>query len=119
MNRTMKAPTVILGLAFAASLAACASPEPYSQQDGRSTTTAPSPQYPQSYVQPSYGQPVYAQPQYVPPGSMQAPYDRISQSESASVSQGSCDRNLLATTPNGSGNQFRGAAAGPLIAGEI
>lgn len=112
MTGAIKTATAILGLAAAASLAACGVGEPYSQQ------------YPQSYVQPSYGQPVYAQPtytqpQYVQPSPAQAPYDRISQSESASISQGTCDRNLLATTPNGAANQFVGGAAGPLVAGEI
>jgi surface antigen len=124
MTNALKTPTVILGIAFAASLAACVSPDPYSQQGGHSTNTPPSQQYAQSYVQPTlgqpiYAQPVYAQPQYVQPVSAQAPYDRVSQSESASISQGICDRNLLATTPNGSANEFVGAAAGPLVAGEI
>jgi surface antigen len=119
MNRTIKTSTVILGLAVVASLAACAGPGPYSQ-----TNAPPVQQYTQSYAQPSFGQPsypqpAYTQPQYIQQGSVQAPYDRISQSESASVSQGTCDRNLLATTPNGSANQFVGAAAGPLVAGEI
>jgi len=124
MNRTIKTSTVILGLSVVASLAACGVADPYSQQSGRSTNTPPSQQYAQSYVQPSYGQPVYAQPsytqpQYIQPISAQAPYDRISQSESVSISQGICDRNLLATTPNGAANEYVGAAAGPLVAGEI
>jgi len=124
MNRTIKTPAAILGLAVVASLAACVGRDPYSQQSGRSTNTPPSQQYAQSYVQPTLGQPVYAQPvyvqpQYVQPVSAQAPYDRVSQSESASVSRGACDRDLLATTPNGSANEFVGAAAGPLVAGDI
>jgi len=124
MNSTIKTSTAILGLAVVASLAACVGPDPYSQQSGRSTNTPPSQQYAQSYVQPSYGQPiyaqpVYAQPQYIQPVSAQAPYDRVSQSESSSISQGTCDRNLLATTSNGSANEFVGAAAGPLVAGDI
>jgi len=122
MNRTIKTSAVILGLTAVASLAACG--DPYSQQNGRSTNAERSEQYAQSYVQPSYGQPayaqpVYAQPQYMQSASAQAPYDRVSQSESASVAQGTCDRNLLATTPNGSANEFVGAAAGPLVAGDI
>jgi surface antigen len=119
MSRTATTSTVILGFALVASLAACGVADPYSQQYGRSTNTPPSPQYPQSYVQPTYGQPAYTQPQYIQPISAQGPVDRLSQSESASVSQGICDRNLLATTPNGSANEFVGGAAGPLVAGEI
>jgi surface antigen len=124
MNRTTKRSMAMVGLAIAASLSACV-PDPYSQKNGSSTNTQISQPYgqppvqQQSYGQPAYAQPAYAQPQYVQPGPAQAPYDRISQSESASVSQGTCDRNLLATTPNGSANQFVGAAAGPLVAGEI
>jgi surface antigen len=124
MNTIIKTSTAILGLAVVASLAACGVGDPYSQQGGRSTNTQTSPQYTQSYVQPSYGQPiyaqpVYAQPQYVQQTSGQIPDDRLSQSERVSVSQGMCDRNLLATTANGSSNQYAGAAAGPLVAGEI
>jgi len=125
MNGTIKTPTIILGLAFVTSLAACV--QPYDQQNG-STNTLPTQQYSQSYAQPSfqpsygqpvYAQPAYAQPQYVQPSPAPAPLDRISQSERASVSQGTCDRNLLATTSDGASNQFIGAAAGPLVAGEI
>ena len=119
MKRSIKAAHVVLGFAVVASLAACGVGDPYSQQYGHSTNTPPSQQYAQSYVQPTYGQQVYVQPQYIQPVSAQAPYDRISQSESVSVSQGICDRNLLATTPTGSANEFVGAAAGPLVAGEI
>jgi len=122
MNRT-KISTVTLGMALVASLAACGVGDPYSQQNGRSTDTPPPQQYAQSYVPPSYGQPVYAQPVYAQPQYVQQasaqPYDRVSQSENASVSQGTCDRNLLATTPNGSANEYVGGAAGPLVAGEI
>lgn len=128
MSRATKISTVVLGMAIVASVAACGVSDPYSQQSGSSTNTPP-PQsyqqsYQQSYAQPSYGQPVYAQPAYAQPqylqlGSAQAHYDRISQSESASISRGSCDRNLLATTPDGSANQFVGGATGPLVAGDI
>jgi surface antigen len=121
MNRTIKTSAVIFGLVGATSLAACGVGDPYSQQGGRSTNT---PQYAQTYAQPSFGQPVYAQPVYVQPqyvqqASMPAPYDRISQSQNASVNQGTCDRNLLVSTPSGSANEYVGAAAGPLVAGEI
>jgi surface antigen len=124
MNRTNKISTIIFGLAVVAPLAACGVAAPYSPQSSASLNPPPTPSYQQSYAQASYAQPVYAQPaytqpQYVQPISTPTSYDRLSQSESASVSRGTCDRNLLATTPNGAGNQFVGAAAGPLIAGEI
>ena len=124
MNGTIKTSAIILGLVGATSLAACGVGDPYSQQGGRSTNTQPTQQYAQSYAQPSFGQPVYAQPAYVQPqyvqqASVPAPYDRISQSQSASVNQGTCDRNLLVSTPSGSANQYIGAAAGPLVAGDI
>jgi surface antigen len=124
MNRTSTLSTIIFGIAVVAPLAACGVAAPYSPQSTASTTPPPAQSYQQSYAQSSYGQPVYAQPaytqpQYVQPISTPAPYDRLSLSEGASVARGACDRNLLATSPNGAANQFVGAAAGPLIAGEI
>jgi surface antigen len=125
MNKIVRTSAALLSMAVGASLAACTVSDPYSQANGHSTNAPPSPQYAQSYMQPAfaqpvvYAQPVYAQPQYVAPAPAPAPYDRISQSESGSVSQGVCDRNLLATTATGAANAYVGAAAGPLVNGNI
>jgi surface antigen len=130
MNRLTQISAAAIGLAAAASLAACSTgPDPYGQRNAHVTTTAPSQQYVQSYMQPSYVppgsaqtvyvQPAYVQQQYAPPPYGQAAYDPISQSEGASIAQGTCDRGLLAGSANGSANQYIGAAAGPLVAGAI
>jgi surface antigen len=103
---------VALTVAIAVSLAACV-PDPYSQEHGRTTNT----QVPQAYPTDVYApanQPVYAPPQYAP---VQTSYSPNLQSESVNISRGWCDRRLLATP--GAYNQFVGAAAGPLVAGEI
>jgi surface antigen len=118
MSTNLKIAGAALGIAIFASVAACV-PDPYSQRDGHTTNT----QVPQPYpadVYVSADQPVYAPaPQYVQAAPVQVAYvDRISQSESVSVSRGTCDRNLLAM-PDASANQFAGAAAGPMVAGEI
>lgn len=113
MNTNLKISGVALGIVIVASVVACV-PDPYSQENGHTTNT----QVPQPYPE-VYGpadQPVYVPPQYVQTTQVQPSY--ISQSESVSVSRGTCDRNLLAA-PDASANQFVGAAAGPLVAGEI
>jgi surface antigen len=118
MNRNVKVSTVILILTAVILLTACV-PDPYSQKNGSSTNTQQLQPYGQSYVPPPSGQLAYAQPQYFQPSWSQVPYDRISQSESASISRGTCDRNLLATVPDGAANPFIGTTTGPLVAGEI
>lgn len=115
MNANFKISGVALGIAIVASVAACV-PDPYSQKDGHTTNTQVPQPYPAVYVPPD--QPVYAPPQYGQAAPAQVSYDRISQSERLSVSRGTCDRDLLAT-PDAFANQFVGAAAGPLVAGEI
>jgi hypothetical protein len=68
MSRIIKASTVILGLAVAASLGACV-PDPYSQRDGSSTNTQyvnyapnPPPEPMAENVPPAPGPTVYWQP---------------------------------------------------------
>jgi surface antigen len=115
MNTNLKISGVALGIAIVVPLVACV-PDPYSQENGHTTNT----QVPQPYPADVYvpvDQPVYAPPQYVQTTQVQPSYGPIIQSESVSVSRGTCDRDLLAT-PYAS-NQFVGAAAGPLVAGEI
>ncbi|HLJ22152.1 MAG TPA: RT0821/Lpp0805 family surface protein [Stellaceae bacterium] len=116
MTTNLKISGAALGIAILASVAACV-PDPYSQKDGHTTNT----QVPQPYPADVYvpDQPAYAPPpQYVQAAPVQVPYDGISQSESVSVSRGTCDRGLLAT-PAATASRFAGAAAGPLVAGEI
>ena len=115
MNTSLKILGVALGIAVVASVAACV-PDPYSQRNGHTTNTQVPQPYPEAYV--PADQPVYAPPQYVQTTQVPTSYDRISQFESVSVSRGTCDRDLLAA-PDTSANQFIGAAAGPLVAGEI
>jgi surface antigen len=117
MNTNLKISGVALGIAIVASVAGCV-PDPYSQKDGHTTNTQVPQPYPEAYV--PAGQPVYAPPQYVQTTQVQTTqvHNWISQSESVSVSRGTCDRDLLAA-PDTSANQFIGAAAGPLVAGEI
>jgi surface antigen len=123
MNGATRTSAIVLGLVLAASVSACGVSDPYSQKNGRSTNAPPSQGYQESYVQPSYGQPIYPQPAYNQPQyaqqGLELPYDRISQSEGASIFRNSCDRNLLATTPEGAANQFVGGTTGPMVAGNI
>jgi len=127
----MKVSVVALRVAIAVSLAACV-PDPYSQENGHTTNIQVPQPYPTDvyvhgpavyvpavvYVpaeQPVYAppqQPVYAPPQYV---QVQASYSSVLQTESVSVSRGTCDRGLLA--PPDPSNPF--GAAGPLVAGDI
>jgi surface antigen len=114
MTTNLKISGAALGIAIFACVSACV-PDPYSQENGHTTNT----QVPQPYPADVYvpDQPAYAPTQYAQTTQVAA-YDRISQSESVSVSRGTCDRDLLAT-PDAAANQFAGAAAGPMVAGEI
>jgi surface antigen len=116
MNTNLKISGAALCIATIVSMAACV-PDPYSQKDGHTTNTQVPQPYPAEVYVPA-DQPVSAPPQYVQTTQVQTSYAPIFQSESVSVSRGTCDRNLLAT-PGASANQFVGAAAGPLVAGEI
>lgn len=115
MNTSLAVSGIALSIAIAASVAACV-PDPYSQENGHTTNSQVPQPYPADVYVPA-DQPVYAPPRYVQ-SQVQPSYDRIYQAESLSVSRGTCDRDRLAT-PDASANYFVGAAAGPLVAGEI
>src|SRR5215471_18795651 len=112
MNTILKVSGVALAVAISLSLAACV-PDPYSQEHGRTTNTQVPQPYPTDVYAPA-DQPVYAPPQYAP---AQTSYSPVPRSESVNISRGWCDRRLPAAP--GAYNQVAGAAAGPLVAGEI